>query len=97
MFFSINLTNKHSALIGCMYRSPLVNIEISTMALCNIMSLASDMEHTHFLIVVDFNYKDIDWENECAYQHGSRDNASESKLLKCSTTFVESVDDCLRF
>ena len=97
MVFSINLTNKQSALIGCMYRSPSANIERSTMAVCNIISLALNIEHTHFLLVSDFNYNDIDWENEYVYQHGSKDNPSESKLLKCSATFMECVHDCLHF
>ena len=63
-----------------MYRSPSANIETSTMAVCNIISLALNIEHTHFLLVGDFNYKDIDLENEYVYQPGSKGNPSENKL-----------------
>ena len=68
MLFSIKLTNKQSAFIGCMHRSPSANIETSTMAVCNIISLALNIEHTHFLLVGDFYYNDIDWESEYVYQ-----------------------------
>ena len=89
----------HATTVGVehMYRSPSTNIETSTMAVCNIMSLALNIEHTHFLLVGDFNYKDIDWENEYVYQPGSRENSSESKLLKGPATFMECVHDCLLF
>ena len=97
MFFSINLTNERSAIIGCMYKSPSANIKTSTMALCNMMSLAFSSHHTRVLLVGDCNYKAIDRENEYVYQSGSRDNSSESKLLKCSAIFVEGVHACLLF
>ena len=37
---------------------------------------ASNSEHTHYLLVGKFNYKDIDWKNEYVYQSGIRDNSS---------------------
>ena len=80
-----------------MYRAPSANIETSTMAVCNIISLALNIGHNHFPLVGDFNCKDIDCEKEYVYQPGSKDNPSESKLLKCSATFIECVHDCLPF
>ena len=59
MFFKYKSDNKQSALIGCMYRLPSANIETSTMAVCNIISLALNIEHTHFLLVGDFTTKTL--------------------------------------
>ena len=67
VWVEINLLNDDSLLCGCIYRSPTneksLSIETTT-KVCKLMEEATMKDNTHILICGDFNYPDIDWEND---------------------------------
>ena len=67
LWVEILLTGNDSLLCGCIYRSPTKEKEAttkSTIQVCDIISKAVERHNTHLLICGDFNYPEIDWENE---------------------------------
>ena len=67
IWVEIPLANADRLLCGCIYRSPTKEkgaAERSTNQVCNIISEAINKHYSHLLICGDFNYPDIEWENE---------------------------------
>ena len=67
MWIRIKLKGKDSLLIGCLYRSPtndLARLNETTEEICKIIEEATSQNSTHLLICGDFNYPNIDWEND---------------------------------
>ena len=58
----INLKGKDTLLIGCVYRSPSSGRDM-TPKLCNLISKVAKMNSPRMVIVGDFNYGDINWNN----------------------------------
>ncbi len=56
----IRLNNKDQLLVGCMYKSPNIQKEQELQMLRAITEAAS-LKTTHMLIMVDYNYPQIDW------------------------------------
>ena len=82
----IHLSDHDSLIIGCIYRSPTKEKDAtlnSTMQVCELLSKAVERKNTYLLICGDFNYREIDWENE------SSDEKNEHL-----TTFINTVQDC---
>jgi exonuclease III len=58
----LKLKDNDTLLLGCIYRSPTKNNE-NTDNLCKLLIEAQEKKPSHVLIVGDFNYPEIDWEN----------------------------------
>ena len=67
LWVEISLTDGKSLLCGCIYSSPTkekaatVN---STNKVCDLLLKTVERENTYLLICGDFNYREVDWENE---------------------------------
>ena len=75
----INISKTSNLLIACIYRSEsgtTTNNENLLMLLREI----EEMKYSHKLVVGDFNYKQIDWEN---WQTPKSDNSEEQCLINC--------------
>ena len=86
IWVEIPLTEKHTLLCGCIYRSPTKEKDVtlkSTKQLCDLLVKAGERNDTHLLICGDFNYRGIDWVNESA--------VDQSEHL---ATFINTVQDC---
>ena len=82
----IHLSDHDSLLIGCIYRSHTREKDAtlnSILQVCELLSKAVERKNTYLLICGDFNYQEIDWENE------SSDEKNEHL-----TTFINTVQDC---
>ena len=82
----IHLSRNDSILCGCIYRSPTKEKEASlesTNEVYDILAKASERNDAHLLICGDFNYREIDWENE----------SSNEKSEHCSS-FLNTIQDC---
>ena len=67
VWVELKMKSKETLLCGCIYRSPnkdRTNTIDTTIAVCNIIEEAAERKDTYLLICGDFNYPDIDWENE---------------------------------
>ena len=86
IWVEIKLKGQDVLLCGCIYRSP-TKEKHSTIAttkkVCEIISKATKRERSHLVICGDFNFPDIDWENEFI---------KESTAV--ITPFIETIHDC---
>ena len=67
VWIEIDLVGKDKLLCGCMYRSPSNDKNISSVSsrlISQSIRKANERKPTHILITGDFNFKEIDWENE---------------------------------
>ena len=67
IWIEISFIGKDTLLVGCIYRSPTNDKTLtaeSTMRVSEAIKQAMDRKNSHILIGGDFNYKEIDWENE---------------------------------
>ena len=67
LWVEISLNDTKSLLCGCIYRSPTKEKEAtvkSTNTICDILLKAVERKNTYLLICGDFNYREMDWENE---------------------------------
>ena len=85
LFVQIKLNNNDKLLIGIIYRSPSERSIEHNSKLRELLVEASNKGFTHILIIGDFNYPEIDWEN-----YNSRGDKTEYK-------FVDTVQDCFLF
>ena len=86
LWLNIKLKGEDSLLLGCIYRSPSAGVEVSV-ALCDIIRLASQGHTSHLLIVGDFNFGNIDWSTS----QSSAPSGHPSHL------FLEAVQDAFLF
>ena len=59
---SVRLANNDKLLVGCVHRSPSSSSD-NNMKLNALLKNAVQFEHSHNLICVDLNYKEINWKN----------------------------------
>ena len=67
IWVEISLIGKDTLLVGCIYRSPTNGKSLtaeSTNRVSDAIKQAMDRKNSHILVGGDFNYKEIDWENE---------------------------------
>ena len=67
LWIEIDLIGKDKLLCGCMYRSPSNDKDVScenTRLITLSIGKAMDRNPSHILVSGDFNFKEIDWENE---------------------------------
>ena len=67
LWVQINLKGRDSLLCGCVYRSPVKEkskLKETTQKMCEILAEATERDHSHMIVCGDFNYPEIDWENE---------------------------------
>ena len=85
LWVEIHLSRNDSILCGCIYRSSTKEKEAleSTNQVCDILAKASERNDVYLLICGDFNYREIDWENE-----SSNENSEH-----CSS-FLNTIQDC---
>ena len=86
LWVEIRLSSNDSILCGCIYRSPTKEKEAtleSTDQICEILAKASERNYAYLLICGDFNYRDIDWENESS--NGNNEHCS---------SFLNTIQDC---
>ena len=86
LWVEIRLSSNDSILCGCIYRSPTKEKEAtleSTDQICEILAKASARNYAYLLICGDFNYRDIDWENESS--NGNNEHCS---------SFLNTIQDC---
>lgn len=82
IWIRVKLWNQDSLLIGNIYRSPSSSVA-NNAHLNELILKATSQKDSHLLIVGDFNYGNIDWENM-----QSRDSVDQ-----CSSIFVETIKD----
>ena len=86
IWVQISLPNHESLLCGCIYRSPSKEKEAairSTKQVCKLVSMATERNDTFLLICGDFNYRDINWENNTC------DESNEYL-----SDFINTIHDC---
>lgn len=69
IWVEISLENNESILLGCIYRSPSKENNAtmrSTLQVCDLLHKAVQRNNKYLLVCGDFNYREIDWENESA-------------------------------
>ena len=67
LWVEISLTDGKSLLCGCIYRSPTKEKAATvnnTNKVCDHLLKAVERKNTYLLICGDFNYREVDWENE---------------------------------
>ena len=82
----IPLAKEDSLLCGCVYRSPTKEKEAtikSTTQVCDLISEATGKNHSHLLICGDFNYPEIDWENESVGENSDHLASFMTKIQDC--------------
>ena len=75
----VSLNKNDTLLVGCIYRSP-GSSEENNQTLNDMIIEAKNNHHTHFMLLGDFNYPNIVWDD--AYATGSG-NAAESNFCEC--------------
>ena len=79
IFVQIHTNNHDKLLLGLVYRSPSDNSDTSNFNLRNIVNEAASMNPTHFLLMGDFNYPQINWDTMTTRNEGSE----EQKFIDC--------------
>ena len=79
IWVEVLLNKNDTLLVGCIYRSPGSSDE-NNQKLNDIIIDAKNHHHTHFMLLGDFNYPNIVWDDACATGSG---NAAESKFCDC--------------
>ena len=59
----MELNNKDTLLVGCIYRSP-NSSETNNINLLKLLREVSENRYSHKLIMGDFNFPEIDWLNQ---------------------------------
>jgi len=63
LWINISLYNNENLLVGNIYRSPSSDKSVSTNDLCNLLNHVCSTKPSYFLVVGDFNCRNIDWIN----------------------------------
>ena len=79
IWVEVSLNKNDTLLVGCIYRSPGSSDE-NNQKLNDIIIEPNNHHHTHFMLLGDFNYPNIIWDDACATGSG---NAAESKFCDC--------------
>ena len=84
LWVKISLSGNHRLLVGSIYRSSSLDKLSSTNELCDLITLVNKTKPAYLLSVVDFNYSNIDWKNDCV----NRSDQSEQ-------LFLDIIQDCV--
>jgi hypothetical protein len=84
LFVKIKLNQTDKLLVGLVYRSPSNRTSEYSDKLCSLISEATNKGYSHILIIGDFNYPDIDWEN-----WNTKGDSTNNHEYKC----VETIQD----
>ena len=76
---AINISKTSNLLIACIYRSE-SGSTINNENLLKLLKEIEEMKFTHKLVIGDFNYKHIDWEN---WQTSKSDTSDEQCFINC--------------
>ena len=79
IWVEVSLNKNDTLLVGCIYRSP-GSSEENNQKLNDMIIEAKNHHHTHFMLLGDFNYPNIVWEDTYATGSG---NAAESNFCEC--------------
>ena len=79
IFLSIPLKSPDRLLLGCIYRSE-SGSEENNDQLVTLMKESTKLNHSHTLLIGDFNYKDIDWNY---WTTPKSENSREFKFIQC--------------
>ena len=79
IWVEVSLNKNDTLLVGCIYRSP-GSSEENNKKLNDMIIEAKNHHHTHFMLLGDFNYPNIVWEDTYATGSG---NAAESNFCEC--------------
>ena len=74
-------------LLGCIYRSPAGDQNVSATKLCQLLRAVADQNPTHLVIVGDFNYPEINWSTWSSTKGENHH----------SQYFTETLQDCFLF
>ena len=74
--------DKTYILFGCIYRSPSSESE-NNVNLCKLLEKSCEKDCTHYVVLGDFNYKEIDWNS----------NMVEGRNLKGGQAFLNCIND----
>jgi hypothetical protein len=88
LFVKIKLDNNDKLLIGIIYRSPSNKNMEHHNQLRKLIQEASNKQFSHILIMGDFNYLNIDWEN-C--------NSNRDSTDSIEYTFIGNLQDSFLF
>ena len=86
IWVEISLTDGESLLCGCIYSSPTKEKEAtvkSTNKVCDLLLKAAERRNTYLLICEDFNYREIDWENESFEERHDHLSSFISTIQEC--------------
>ena len=84
LWVSISFSGNDQLLIGNVYRSPSLDKFSSTNELCELFNIVNNIKPSYLLIVGDFNYTNIDWDNNCLIR------SDQSEQL-----FLDTIQDCV--
>ena len=87
LWVQLPLVGNDRLLLGCAYRSPSQNAQLSTRELCDIIRTACASNPSHLLVTGDFNLPHIDWDN----------HFSPAPSTDPSHEFLEMIKDCFLF
>ena len=79
IWVEVSLNKNDTLLVGCIYRSP-GSSEENNQKLNDMIIEAKNHHHTHFMLLGDFNYPNIVWEDTYATGSG---NAAENNFCEC--------------
>ena len=75
----ISLKDRDKLLLGCVYRSP-SSTSFNNGKLNELIDKACDLKYSHFMLLGDFNYPEIDWQNKDVT---TNPNSDPSKFFEC--------------
>ena len=89
------IINSEKILLGCIYRSPSSSVE-NNESLNKLLDQLPSVQHDHLVIVGDFNFKEIDWENKIV--KASEDHPATKLYDKTNDLFLtQHVHEPTRF
>ena len=78
MWAEIPLNSDHTMLVGAIYRSPGSSEANNENKLNQTITEAVGLNHSHFLLMGDFNYPNIKWDSESTESNTVEDNIIEN-------------------
>ena len=89
IWIEVILEHNECLLVGCVYRSPSADMSVTTNELCQTLRTVAASASPRMVVMGDFNYRDIDWDN---WHVPSSD--SNGRL---QTDFIMTLQDCFLY
>ena len=86
IWLKVTLGHNESLLVGCVYRSPSSDLRNSTNELCQTFRMVTGLAPPRLVVMGDFNYRDIDWNNWHV--------PSANIINKPQTDFITTLQEC---